>query len=231
MLYSLLGGTLSLLIALTVASIDPPLKVTTRHSAFYVVDQQYYGDRWDYPARTVFDLNTDNITAPPEPGARRFRDSDAMARWSDADPAHRHLLHWNELPRWVRRQDRLNASPSRRFFAYGWPFRCVQFSSECGSPGTKSGVDHDLLVYDLKPLGLDNKLRIPTGIIAAGLFADAAVNGVAPGLILAAIGLIRERRRARKGLCPKCAYDLRHDFASGCPECGWGREGVSREPA
>ncbi len=30
-------------------------------------------------------------------------------------------------------------------------------------------------------------------------------------------------RRRRAGLCPLCAYDLQHDFSSGCSECGWER--------
>lgn len=30
-------------------------------------------------------------------------------------------------------------------------------------------------------------------------------------------------RRRRKGLCPKCTYNLRGDFSIGCPECGWKR--------
>lgn len=33
----------------------------------------------------------------------------------------------------------------------------------------------------------------------------------------------REDRRLSRGLCPTCAYDLRADFESGCPECGWNR--------
>ena len=35
-----------------------------------------------------------------------------------------------------------------------------------------------------------------------------------------------ERCRARRrqaGLCPLCAYDLKHDFSNGCSECGWKR--------
>lgn len=34
---------------------------------------------------------------------------------------------------------------------------------------------------------------------------------------------VKRRRRRAQGLCPKCAYDLRADFDSGCPECGWNR--------
>jgi hypothetical protein len=35
--------------------------------------------------------------------------------------------------------------------------------------------------------------------------------------------LDRRPRRLQAGLCPTCAYDLRHDFVHGCPECGWQR--------
>ena len=30
-------------------------------------------------------------------------------------------------------------------------------------------------------------------------------------------------RRRQAGLCPLCAYDLKHDFSTGCSECGWER--------
>ncbi|MEE8156022.1 MAG: hypothetical protein V3T53_13805 [Phycisphaerales bacterium] len=29
--------------------------------------------------------------------------------------------------------------------------------------------------------------------------------------------------RMNQGLCPTCAYDLRGDHSTGCPECGWKR--------
>ena len=35
---------------------------------------------------------------------------------------------------------------------------------------------------------------------------------------------LRRYLRRKRGLCIKCGYDLRGDFAAGCPECGWGRE-------
>ena len=34
----------------------------------------------------------------------------------------------------------------------------------------------------------------------------------------------RRRRRMRRGRCPACNYDLRHDLSDGCPECGWHRQ-------
>ncbi len=35
---------------------------------------------------------------------------------------------------------------------------------------------------------------------------------------------LRARRRQRRGLCPRCKYDIDGDWYAGCPECGWGRE-------
>jgi len=33
----------------------------------------------------------------------------------------------------------------------------------------------------------------------------------------------RHARRLRLGQCVHCGYNLRHNFAAGCPECGWNR--------
>ena len=40
------------------------------------------------------------------------------------------------------------------------------------------------------------------------------------GIMFAAVGVLRRKRRARRGLCVKCAYDLRGIDSSQCPECG-----------
>jgi len=31
------------------------------------------------------------------------------------------------------------------------------------------------------------------------------------------------RARRRRGLCPRCGYDLKFHMIAGCPECGWNR--------
>ena len=33
--------------------------------------------------------------------------------------------------------------------------------------------------------------------------------------------------RFAPGHCQTCGYDLRHNYSTGCPECGWRREAVS----
>ena len=58
-----------------------------------------------------------------------------------------------------------------------------------------------------------------------------AINTVFYAAILRLLmfGLSTTRRviRHRRGLCIDCGYDLRSEFSSGCPECGWQREDVS----
>ena len=44
-------------------------------------------------------------------------------------------------------------------------------------------------------------------------------------LVAGGLTLLLLRRKGRtEGICPKCAYDLRGDLSSGCPECGWRRK-------
>ena len=45
-------------------------------------------------------------------------------------------------------------------------------------------------------------------------------------LWLLTLGPFTARRmiRRKRGRCIKCGYDMRGDFSSGCPECGWGRD-------
>ena len=40
----------------------------------------------------------------------------------------------------------------------------------------------------------------------------------------ATIWAFRHDRRFAPGHCQTCGYDLRGDFSTGCPECGWQRE-------
>lgn len=48
-----------------------------------------------------------------------------------------------------------------------------------------------------------------------------------PGLV--ALGLLRRRRRARRGCCPDCGYDLTGNVTGRCPECGRAAAGAPAE--
>ena len=45
-------------------------------------------------------------------------------------------------------------------------------------------------------------------------------TGIPPVLYLRTLGRLRRRRRARRGLCPGCGYDLTGNVSGVCPECG-----------
>jgi hypothetical protein len=55
----------------------------------------------------------------------------------------------------------------------------------------------------------------------------AAINTLLYAALLAlvwlALGAKRRFHRRRRGRCVHCGYDLKHDYASGCLECGWNK--------
>ena len=62
----------------------------------------------------------------------------------------------------------------------------------------------------------------------APIWPGFAVNTIFYGAILWLFILgpfaLRRYIRYKHGHCIKCGYDLRGDFSTGCPECGWRRE-------
>lgn len=95
------------------------------------------------------------------------------------------------------------------------------------------GPTIDPIAYSLLKAGVTSRTRsIPAGYIHnAGAIALAVIfiTGL-PRTLFSITHRIthwpsdrREDRRLSRGLCPTCAYDLRADFESGCPECGWNR--------
>jgi hypothetical protein len=68
---------------------------------------------------------------------------------------------------------------------------------------------------DLHTTGWDLDVRIPFWLILTVL---ATVPGSA--LLLRGVRGLRRRRRRLRGLCERCAYDLRGGGSARCPECG-----------
>lgn len=64
---------------------------------------------------------------------------------------------------------------------------------------------------------------IPLRPVWPGLVVNSVVYAVACCGVVAGLFALRRAGRRQRGLCPRCAYDLRGDMAGGCPECGWGR--------
>jgi hypothetical protein len=59
---------------------------------------------------------------------------------------------------------------------------------------------------------IDRGFRLPCWVVVLA-------TGVLPVIYLRRLGVVRRRYRSRRGLCPKCGYDLRASRER-CPECG-----------
>ncbi len=122
--------------------------------------------------------------------------------------------------------------------AYGWPALAMSGQFGVGwelDPGkmryraSSRDVRGALLLEDPRS-SADNEMRythvLPLTPIVSGLIFDIFVYSGIYLLVLGGAYSVRRRLRASGGRCPGCAYDLRGDFSSGCPECGWRREDV-----
>jgi hypothetical protein len=75
-------------------------------------------------------------------------------------------------------------------------------------------------------------IALPCLPIWRGFIINSLVYSLALWLLyLTWLGVRQSKRanRRRRGCCPRCAYDLRGNFASGCTECGWRRQ-TGQEP-
>lgn len=115
--------------------------------------------------------------------------------------------------------------------ARGWPVPSFWYSV---SPYR---ISLDFLQSSLPPPELHGGLLLtsPTPTTAAeiralpylpiwkGLTINTAFYATLWASAWAAFRTTRLLLRRRRGLCPTCAYDLKHNLPPGCPECGWKR--------
>jgi hypothetical protein len=133
-----------------------------------------------------------------------------------------------EIPSWAARPDGQSTEQNCVTTAWGWPALCLsgierKYSSY--APNGKflgsSSVLHGYWVFSGRPETMRLR-RLPVRPVWPGLLVDSTAFGaVWLGLMLCFATLYS--RRSRLGHCPRCGYDLKHDLAAGCPECGWGR--------
>ncbi len=103
-------------------------------------------------------------------------------------------------------------------YSVGWPLVCIESSHLALSPTVFTRAIHI------------TNFNAPVGIVLpySPLLGNLSINSFFYGLLAYGLWLIpgpfKRRRRKRKGLCPKCKYNLRGDHDAGCPECGWGRQ-------
>ena len=106
--------------------------------------------------------------------------------------------------------------------AAGFPMRSLQQDWWSGEP----------LADDLfEPASGDDGLHLGSHVLPLKpIWTGFAINTVfyavivwGGWLLFAAPFVLRRTRRIRRGLCPKCAYDLRGIESKECPECGAAR--------
>ena len=114
----------------------------------------------------------------------------------------------------------------------GWPWRALRCEREAIAiivpnrfgyiRNTSAQTQHDIV---LSGGGIDWRV-LPYEPVWPALIGNVLVHSAAWCAIIIGLFALRKVIRTRRGRCIKCGYDLRGDFDSGCPECGWGRESL-----
>jgi hypothetical protein len=131
----------------------------------------------------------------------------ALTRWNDADST--------AVPNTINR------------FRAGWPVLAMEgakWFDRSDWHKHEMGVLHPPAGWPLSKKGF------PCRPIWPGFAISTVFYAFVLWLLFAGPFVVRRWRRIRRGLCPKCAYDLRGtpEGATACPECGWRRAPESR---
>jgi len=116
--------------------------------------------------------------------------------------------------------------------AVGWPFLALWWtendrphvlgSGQSSSPG---GCFGGWRLH--RRARIHEDVVLPWYPILPGLIANSVIYAVGWSVVIVAPAFWgrsrREAGRRRKGLCPRCGYDLVHKFEAGCSECAWNR--------
>ena len=137
-----------------------------------------------------------------------------------------HYPHIESLvPDWAS-GDRLNAFYLRMHDGRGLPFICLSSALETPPVANYKFVVHSGIETSLAYS--NGWMRVPRVLPLHVFWPGFAINtvfyAVGGWLLFAAPFALRRWRRIRRGLCPKCAYDLRGTpDGTACPECGFNR--------
>lgn len=115
------------------------------------------------------------------------------------------------------------------YYLFGWPWPALAYVCTRDDADVLTPEPGSALVLR-KPTIDSTRGVLPLIVLGSGFIADTAVLATCVLAVLVASSFIRSRGRRRRGHCPACAYDLLHNFASGCPECGWNRATHTSQP-
>ncbi len=145
----------------------------------------------------------------------RFPDGNRQHVHSTPTQAHVAPPSWSTMRRFDHALDDV---ASKRIVdrGYGWPMAAMYYTAQ---------DDQVSQALDLPAEGtrLGPGPHLPRGIIGAGFGINTGVFALGWMIVMGVPRAGVYWRRRLRGCCPRCAYDLRDDLKSGCPECGWRR--------
>ncbi|MCH7547467.1 MAG: hypothetical protein IID30_13790 [Planctomycetes bacterium] len=114
--------------------------------------------------------------------------------------------------------------------AYGFPFRSMYWNWDGGiriaNPVPRDPISNGIKLWDRpsRPgtISLDDQRALPLGVLPLGFALNAMISASLLWLLIPGPFVLRRFLRIRRGLCPKCAYNLRGSPPESvqCPECG-----------
>lgn len=124
-----------------------------------------------------------------------------------------------DVPRWARRRGLPGQHVIERVKAVGWPFRCLHCgAAQLTTPAPGAPPMSTWGCLKLWPRYGTLQGVLPLVPIWRGIVSGSLLHFLVLWLILSVALLFRHHMRARRGLCPKCAYPL--GSSARCTECG-----------
>lgn len=145
-----------------------------------------------------------------------------MSLWMPEDDFEAMRVDLESLPRRERPDDLADLVMNSWYHTTGWPFPAMTCSVHWVRQIANANVLYEVQDGVQLPRDADfNPRALPMRPVWPGFLGNVVVYGGLWWLGLAGVGLLRARRRARRGLCGGCGYP-RADLPGGspCPECG-----------
>lgn len=221
----LIGTALTVFVAVIPANI-PHVRKWLQDDFTVTGHVGYGGSR--YRVESTAGLVHDHLTAS-RVYMRQFASPGKLTQEQPPAPILERSLHQIAV---LRESDSAGPRTTLSHHRFGFPLRCLECTFVGPSPTeyiTKNGWVH------IEPMpgspqyaasrsdGMIAWILVPYGIRPVGLVVNVSFFAMLAWIVPAAVQEVRGIRRRRRGRCPRCAYDLAHDYRGGCPECGWRR--------
>lgn len=160
----------------------------------------------------------DGMLWGPRRGPAPWPVDNELAQWHGA-------AEWGWYPRTLQEAVSASASVPRIQDARGFPWLCLYCDIDVGMNAAGGTYFETRGGIALSGSGVADALEyraLPLRPLWSGILLDTLAFALTARLALTA-PQARSFLRRRRGLCPRCAYDLQGQIAAGCPECGFMR--------